>query len=144
MYVCLFVCIYIYLYIHICIFYVQSPYYYSNNNNSNSNAIIQVIIVTIITTIARLTIFNINHTSNLPTKILDFRGFDSSIIIIIVRGGILMSIGNFLESLSQAREILRREIGLMNMVVCPGQSFLRCPSLQCCIATAHFFSAPYL
>ena len=36
-----------------------------------------------------------------PTNIVDFRGFDSSIIL-IYRGGILMSIGDVLESLSQA------------------------------------------
>ena len=40
-------------------------------------------------------------TPNLPTNIVDFRGFDS-IIILILRGGILTSIGNFPESLSQA------------------------------------------
>ena len=40
-------------------------------------------------------------TPNLPTNIMDFRGFDSSIILIL-RGGILMSIGDFPESLSQA------------------------------------------
>ena len=40
-------------------------------------------------------------TANLRTNIMDFRGFDSSIILII-RGGIPRSIGNFLESLSQA------------------------------------------
>ena len=39
--------------------------------------------------------------ANLRTNIMDFRGFDSSIILIIV-GGILMSIGDFPESLSQA------------------------------------------
>ena len=33
-------------------------------------------------------------TANLRTEILDFGGFDSSIIL-IMRGGILMSIGNF-------------------------------------------------
>ena len=38
---------------------------------------------------------------NLPTNIMDFRGFDSSIILML-RGGILMSKGDFLESLSQA------------------------------------------
>ena len=43
-------------------------------------------------------------TANLRTKILDFRGFDSSRILIL-RGGILISIGNFPESLS------RRETG---------------------------------
>ena len=40
-------------------------------------------------------------TPNLPTKIQDFRGFDSSIILTL-RDGVIMSIGNFLESLSQA------------------------------------------
>ena len=40
-------------------------------------------------------------TANLPTNIADFRGFDSSIIL-IYRGGIVMSIGNWPESLSQA------------------------------------------
>ena len=39
--------------------------------------------------------------ANLPTNIIDFRGFDSSIISTI-RGGILMSIGDFPESSSQA------------------------------------------
>ena len=39
-------------------------------------------------------------TFNLRTRIFDFRGFDSSRIL-IVRGGILMSMGNFPESLSQ-------------------------------------------
>ena len=34
-------------------------------------------------------------------RIMDFRGLDSSIILIL-RGGILMSVGDFLESLSQA------------------------------------------
>ena len=40
-------------------------------------------------------------TPNLPTNIVDFGGFDSSIIL-FSRGGILMSIGDFPESLSQA------------------------------------------
>ena len=40
-------------------------------------------------------------TANHPTSIMDFRGLDSSIIL-ISSGGILMSIGNFPESLSQA------------------------------------------
>ena len=40
-------------------------------------------------------------TANLRADILDFRGFDSSIILIL-RGGILMSMGDFPESLSQA------------------------------------------
>ena len=40
-------------------------------------------------------------TANLRAKILDLRGFDSSVIL-ISRGEILMSVGSFLESLSQA------------------------------------------
>ena len=35
----------------------------------------------------------IGHTANLRTEILDFRGFDSSRVLIL-RGGILMSIGS--------------------------------------------------
>ena len=41
-----------------------------------------------------------NHTPNLPTNIVDFRGFDSSIVL-IQRGGILMSIGDLPENLSK-------------------------------------------
>ena len=37
---------------------------------------------------------HIVYAANLRTKILDFRGFDSSILFII-RGGMLMSIGSF-------------------------------------------------
>ena len=48
----------------------------------------------------RNTIPIIGSTANLRTKILDFRGIDSSRIL-IVRGGILKSIGNFPERLSQ-------------------------------------------
>ena len=40
-------------------------------------------------------------TANLPTNIMDFRGFDSSMILIL-RGGIPRPIGNFPESLTQA------------------------------------------
>ena len=41
------------------------------------------------------------HTANLPTNIVDLRGVESSIILII-RGGIPWPIGDFPESLSQA------------------------------------------
>ena len=41
------------------------------------------------------------HTANSPTNIVDFRGFDSSIMLHL-RGGILMSMGNLPEVLSQA------------------------------------------
>ena len=39
--------------------------------------------------------------ANLRSKILDLRGLDSSIISIL-RGGIITSIGNFLDMLNQA------------------------------------------
>ena len=48
-----------------------------------------------------LTVVAWSRTPNLPTNIVDSRGFDSSIIL-IQRGGILRSIGNFPESWSQA------------------------------------------
>ena len=50
------------------------------------------------------------HTPDLPTNIVDFRGFDSSIILKL-RGGILGPIGNFTELLSQAMLDVSREIG---------------------------------
>ena len=55
------------------------------------------------------------HTANLRTKILDFGGLDSSRILSL-RGGILMSIGNFpgnLQSTNLSSDYLSREIGRM-------------------------------
>ena len=46
-------------------------------------------------------IYTCRATANLRTQILDFRGFDSTGVLIL-RGGIPVSIGNCLESLSQA------------------------------------------
>ena len=43
----------------------------------------------------------LRDTANLPTNIVDFRGFDSSVIL-IVRGGIPRSICDFPESFCQA------------------------------------------
>ena len=61
-------------------------------------------------------------TANLRTKILDFRGFDSSKIL-ISRGRILMAIGGFpgkLESTNLSREILSKEIGRTPVPRCAG------------------------
>ena len=41
------------------------------------------------------------HTANPRTNIVEFRGFDSSFMLLL-RAGILMSIGDFPESLSRA------------------------------------------
>ena len=46
-------------------------------------------------------VLDVATTANLPTNIMGFRGFDSSIILNL-RGGILRPIGHFPESLSQA------------------------------------------
>ena len=54
---------------------------------------------------------------NLPTNIVGFRGFDSSIIL-FVRGGILMSIGDFPESLSQAMLAGLMLVGRLGVVRC--------------------------
>ena len=56
----------------------------------------------------------IYYTVNLRTKILDLRWFDSSRILIL-RGGILMSIGNFPESLSQAILVGRFLVGRLGV-----------------------------
>ena len=59
-----------------------------------------------------LTTFMFN-TPNLPSNIVDFRGFDSSTILLL-RGGILRPMGDFPESLSQAMLVgcnVSREIG---------------------------------
>ena len=53
-------------------------------------------------------------TANLRTKIIDFRRFDSSIILIL-RGGIPRPIGNLLESLSQAILAGRVLVGRLGM-----------------------------
>ena len=44
---------------------------------------------------------SLRHAANFPSNIVGFRGFDSSIILII-RGSILVPIGDFPESLSRA------------------------------------------
>ena len=69
-------------------------------------------------------------TANLPTNIVDFRGFDSSMILIL-RGGILMSIGDFPESLSRAMLVgcnVSREIGRNPLQPRTQQSFVAPPS----------------
>ena len=53
------------------------------------------------------------HTASLPTNIVDFDGFDSSIIL-VQRGGLLISIGDSPGILSQAILVgcdVSREIG---------------------------------
>ena len=53
------------------------------------------------------------NTPNLPTNIVEFKGFDPNIILII-RGGILRPIGDLPESLSEAMLVgcnISREIG---------------------------------
>ena len=60
--------------------------------------IIIIIVIAIITIVLAIAGYN---AFNLSTNIVDFRGFDSSIISILM-GGIPRSIGDFTESVSQA------------------------------------------
>ena len=66
-------------------------------------------------------------TANLRTSIMDFRGFDSSIIL-IMRGGILMSMGNFPESLGQAMLVGIMLIGRLGVT---GEHIVRDMSWLC-------------
>ena len=54
-------------------------------------------------------------TANLRTKIMDFGGFDSSIILII-RGGIVRPIGIFSEDLSQAMLVGAMLVGRLGVL----------------------------
>ena len=57
----------------------------------------------------------VTDTGNLPTNIMDFRGADSSRILIL-RGGILTSRGNFPERLSQAILVMRFLVGRLGVL----------------------------
>ena len=58
-------------------------------------------------------------TPNLPTDMVGFKGFDSSIIL-IERGGILRFIGDFLESLTQAMLVGTMLVGRLCVEVTSG------------------------
>ena len=55
---------------------------------------------------------------DLPPNIMDFRGFDSSIILIL-KGGIPRPIGNFPESLSQAILVGTMLVGRLGVQALP-------------------------
>ena len=57
------------------------------------------------------------RTPNLPTNIVDFRGFDSSIILILM-GGILRPIEDFPETLSQALLVGIMLVGRLGVTHC--------------------------
>ena len=75
-------------------------------------------------------------TADLTTNITDFRGFESSIILIF-RGGIPRPIGDFPESLSQAILVgimLVGRLGVNRLCLrCCGPCFCYCPSLPMCL-----------
>ena len=83
--------------------------------------------VTIVWKLSCLLNFNveirIHNTANLRTTILDFRGSDSSRILML-RGGILMAMWNSPEGLSQRTPNLSREIPSREI----GRTCKRCPS----------------
>ena len=56
-----------------------------------------------------------SHTANLPTNIVDFRGFDSSIML-IVSGGIPRPIADFPKGLTQAMLVGTMLVGRLGAV----------------------------
>ena len=91
MYIYIYRHIYIYIYVCICMYVCMYVYIYIYIYNTNNTT-----------------------TANPPTNIVGFRGLDSSIILII-RGGILTSIGDFPESLSQAMLVGTMLVGRLGM-----------------------------
>ena len=65
------------------------------------------------------------NTANLRTNIMDFRGFDSSIVLIL-RGGILMSIGDSPESLSQAILVGIMLVGRLGVLPVEVRCYISC------------------
>ena len=103
MYITIYTCIYIYIYIYVYTYIRVYIYIYicvCVYINKNIYVCIYIYIYTY-THEYTYTSLRRGHTPNLPTNIVDFRGFGSSIILTL-RGGILTSIGDFLERLSQA------------------------------------------
>ena len=82
---------YIYIYTHIHTYYIHSQKGGSERGSRDPSPLPSGV----------STGLDVGRTANLCTNIMDFRGFDSSIILIL-RGGVLMSIGDFSGSLSQA------------------------------------------
>ena len=77
-------------------------YYYSYDI---TNALLSLSLLLLLVLVVVVIIFLVQHgaTANLRTKILDFRGFDSSIILMLRggRGGVPLPIGSLPQSLSQ-------------------------------------------
>ena len=67
--------------------------------------------------LSRSLFYSLHLMANLRTEILDFRGLDSSRILML-RDGILMSIGKFLEMLSQ---------GILVGIILVGRLGVSCP-----------------
>ena len=98
------VCVYIYIYIYV---YIYIVYIYIENYTSSTCIYIYIYIYIYVErerdihTSTYIYIYRRYDTPNPPTNIVDFRGFDSSIMLCF-RGGILMSIEDLPESLTQA------------------------------------------
>ena len=89
-YIC--TCVYIYIFVYTYIYIYGNGGYINSTINSNT------------------------YTANRRSNIMDFRGFDSGVIL-IVRGGIPRPIGNFPESLSQAILIGIMLVGRLGVVM---------------------------
>ena len=89
--ICIYTCMYAARgYIHVCIYTCMYTYMY----------IYIYIYITLPSSLGQARRRRVTHTANLHAKILDFGGFDSNRILML-RGGILMSVGILLEVLNQ-------------------------------------------
>ena len=136
LYVCVYrcVCIYIYiyicslsfflsLYIHICIYTIIFNLIASVSSSGVLHRLTERLQFSHAARCFHSILYHVSYmhvresTPSLPTNIVDLRGFDSSIILILW-AGILMSTGNFLESLSQAILVVAMLVGRLGVQYC--------------------------
>ena len=119
---CACVCIYIYIYIVLLIHLVLYIYIYcyivitSPGNSTQRTSVCEMLVWRN----GRRSSSSQVATANLRKQILNFRGFDSSRIL-IVRGGMLMPIGNFPEIMSQ---------GILAGIILAGRLGVEAPCLM--------------
>ena len=111
-YMYLYIYIYIYIYTYMCIYIYIHTYMYIY-----IYIYVCICIYIYIHMYIYIYIYTCTYTctANLRTNIVDFRGFDSNVIL-MSRGGILMSIGNLPESLSQAMLVGIMLVGRLGVI----------------------------
>ena len=112
MYICIYVYVYIYIYIH-----KKQSYEYLLQALAPQDLDAteeEVEVLGVVHLADGLDEACVTAAANLPTNIADFRGLDSSTILIF-RGGHIMFIGDFLESLSRAMLVGTMLVGRLGM-----------------------------